>query len=106
MRLALRLLGLALLTAALAPASARAHPRADAAVVEVAIFSRADIDRLNELGMDIMSVREGVAQIAAVPGEVDALKASGFFPVVVFERMRDEVHSLTLPGRGEYHSYA
>lgn len=106
MRLVFRVLAAAILAAALAPAGAHAHARSDAAVVQVAIYSRADVDRLNELGMDIMSVREGVAEIAAVPSELNVLRASGFSPVVVFERLQDEVASLGLPERGEYHSYA
>ena len=91
--------------AILPPLSALAYPRDDAAVVEVDILSRADIHRLNELGMDIMSVKDGRAQIAAVPEEIETLWANGFRPVIVLERMRDAVKSLNLPDRGEYHSY-
>ena len=105
MRVGHRILVLFLLGAAIAPQSALAYPRDDAAVVEVEVLSRADIDRLNELGMDIMTVRDGTAEIAAVPSEVDVLWANGFRPVVVLDRMRDAVGSLDLPDRGEYHSY-
>lgn len=98
-------------TAALAmalalPTAALAYPRDNAAVVEVEIFSRADIHRLNELGMDIMNVRDGVAEIAAIPEEIDALWANGFRPRVALENMRDAVWSLGMPGRGEYHDYS
>ncbi len=106
MRIGYRILVLLLLAAAIAPQSAFAYPRDDAAVVEVEVLSRGDIDRLNELGMDIMTVKDGTAQIAAVPSEVDVLWANGFRPVIVLERMRDAVASLDLPDRGEYHSYA
>jgi hypothetical protein len=106
MRIGRRALGLAFLLAALAARSALAYPRDEAAVVEVEILSRADIDRLNDLGMDIMTVRDGKAQIGAVPSEIAVLSANGFRPVVVLERMRDAVASLDLPDRGEYHSYA
>jgi hypothetical protein len=88
------------------PAAALAYPRDNAAVVEVDLFSRADIQRLNELGMDIMNVRDGVAEIAAIPEEVDALWANGFRPRVVLENMRDAVWTLGMPGRGEYHDYS
>ncbi len=88
------------------PTVALAYPRDNAAVVEVDIFSRADIERLNELGMDIMNVRDGVAEIAAIPEEVDALWANGFRPRVVLENMRDAVWTLGMPGRGEYHDYS
>ncbi len=93
-----------LATALLAPA-AHAYPRDDAAVVTVDILSRDDIHRLNELGMDIMSVRGGVAEIAAIPSEVDVLWANGFRPTVVLPRMIDAVTSLAREDRGEYHSY-
>ena len=59
------LLAGALIAVLVLPAVALAYPRDNAAVVEVDIFSRADIHRLNELGMDIMNVREGVAEIAS-----------------------------------------
>ena len=94
----------ALAAALLAPV-AHAYPRDDAAVVTVDILSREDIHRLNELGMDIMSVRGGVAEIAAIPSEVDVLWANGFRPTVVLPRMIDAVTSLALEDRGEYHSY-
>ena len=58
----------ALAAVLLAPV-AHAYPRDDAAVVKVDIVSRADVHRLNELGMDIMTVRDGAAQIAAIPSE-------------------------------------
>lgn len=96
----------ALIAVLVLPAVALAYPRDNAAVVEVDIFSRADIHRLNELGMDIMNVREGVAEIAAIPEEVDALWANGFRPRVVLENMRDAVWTLGMPGRGEYHDYS
>jgi len=86
----------------LAPA-AHAYPRDDAAVVTVDILSRDDIHRLNELGMDIMTVRGGVAEIAAIPSEVDVLWANGFRPTVVLPRMIDAVTSLAREDRGEYH---
>lgn len=105
MRFGRPVLWLFVLAAAFAPQSGSAYPRDDAVVVEVEIFTRADIDRLNDLGMDIMTVREGVAQIAAVPSEVEILRANGFRPVIVLERTRDAVSSLKLPDRGEYHSY-
>jgi len=89
----------------LVPVAASGYPRDDAGVVEVDIDTRADIHRLNELGMDIMNVRDGVAEIAAVPSEVDVLWANGFRPRVVLENMRDAVKSLDLPDRGVYHSY-
>ncbi len=88
------------------PGAAFAYPRDDAAVVRVDVLSREDIHRLNELGMDIMSVRDGAAEIAAVPAEVDLLWANGFRPTVVLPRMIDAVSSLGLEGRGEYHDYA
>ena len=94
----------ALAAALLAPV-AHAYPRDDAAVVTVDILSREDIHRLNELGMDIMSVRGGVAEIAAIPSEVDVLWANGFQPTVVLPRMIDAVASLAREDRGEYHSY-
>lgn len=90
----------------LAPAAALGYPRDDAGVVEVDVATRADIDRLNKLSMDIMNVRDGVADIAATPDEIDALWANGFRPRLVLERIRDGVASLDLPGRGVYHSYA
>ena len=90
----------------LIPAVAGAFPRDDAAVVEVDILSREDIHRLNELGMDIVTVRDGVAAIAAVPSEIDELWANGFRPTVVLPRMIDPVASLGREDRGEYHSYA
>ncbi len=88
------------------PVVSSAYPRDDAAVVEVEILSREDIHRLNDLGMDIMSVRDGVAEIAAIPGEIEILWANGYRPVVVVENMIADVHSLRLADRGEYHSYA
>jgi hypothetical protein len=91
--------------ALLVPTAALGYPRDDASLVEVEIHSRADIHRLNELGADILNVRDGVAEVAATPGEVDVLWANGFRPRVVLEDMRDAVQSLNLPGRGEYHSY-
>ena len=94
----------ALAAALLAPA-AHGYPRDDAAVVTVDILSRDDIHRLNELGMDIMSVRGGVAEIAAIPSEVDVLWANGFRPTVLLPRMIDAVASLAREDRGEYHSY-
>jgi predicted deacylase len=100
------LVGALLLAALLAPAAAQAYPRDNAAVVEVAIFSRADIERLNGLGMDIMSVQAGVAEIAAIPEEIDVLWANGFEPKVVLANMRDAVWSLGIAGRGEYHDYS
>ncbi len=105
MRVSLWVVAAALLATVLAASSGYAYPRDDAAVVEVEILSRADIHRLNELGMDIVTVRGGVAEIAAIPSEIDALWANGFRPTVIFERMSDEVQSLGLPDRGEYHSY-
>ncbi len=95
-----------LLAAVLFPATASAYPRDDAALVEVDVLSRADIHRLNELGMDIVTVKDGRAQIAAVPAEIDALWANGFRPAVLLPRMRDAVKSLNVPDRGEYHSYS
>jgi hypothetical protein len=83
-----------------------AYPRDDAAMVTVDIHSREDIHRLNELNMDIMSVRDGVAEIAAIPSEVDALWANGFRPTVVLPRLIDAVPSLSREDRGVYHSYA
>jgi len=88
------------------PGAAFAYPRDDAAVVEVDIFSRADIHRLNELQMDIMSVADGKAQIAAIPSEIETLWANGFRPAVVVENMIEAVSSLRVPGRGEYVTYA
>ncbi|MFH1866011.1 MAG: M14 family zinc carboxypeptidase [Candidatus Eisenbacteria bacterium] len=95
----------ALAAALLAPV-AHAYPRDDAAVVTVDIISREDIHRLNELGMDIMTVRGGVAEIAAIPSEVDVLWANGFRPGVLIPRMIDAVPSLSLEDRGVYHSYS
>ncbi|HYW69126.1 MAG TPA: M14 family zinc carboxypeptidase, partial [bacterium] len=95
----------ALAAVLLAPA-AHAFPRDDAAMVTVEILSREDIHRLNELGMDIMDVREGVAEIAAIPSEVDVLWANGFRPTVVLPRLIDAVPSLSREDRGVYHSYA
>ncbi|MCK4511037.1 hypothetical protein KAW64_04820, partial [bacterium] len=89
-----RLVVVGALAAALFAPAAHAYPRDDAAVVTVDILSREDIHRLNELGMDIMSVREGVAEIAAIPAEVDALWANGFRPTVILPRMIDAVASL------------
>ncbi|MBN2564581.1 MAG: carboxypeptidase regulatory-like domain-containing protein [Candidatus Eisenbacteria bacterium] len=89
-----------------APSVAMAFPREAAGVVQVDILSREDIHRLNELGMDIMSVRNGVADIAAVPSEVEVLWANGFRPRVLLSDIRDGVASLALEDRGEYHSYA
>jgi hypothetical protein len=101
------MLALAALLAVLCSATGvSAYPRDDAAVVEVEILSRADVARLNELGMDIMNVRDGVAEIGAIPSEIDVLWANGFRPRIVVENMRDEVASLRLEDRGEYHSYA
>lgn len=94
------------LTALLLPTTALAYPRDDAALVEVDAVSRADIERLNDLGMDIVTVRDGAAQIAAVPSEIDALWAGGFRPRVLLPRMKDAVRSLSVPDRGEYHSYS
>jgi len=91
---------------ALVPTVARAYPRDDAAVVTVDIASREDIHRLNELGMDIMTVRDGVAEIAAIPSEIDALWANGFRPAVLLPRMIDAVASLSREDRGEYHSHS
>jgi Ni2+-binding GTPase involved in maturation of urease and hydrogenase len=54
-----RLVVAVVFAAALLAAVAHAYPRDDAAVVTVDILSREDIHRLNELGMDIMSVRGG-----------------------------------------------
>jgi len=86
--------------------AAGASARGDAAIVEVDILSRSDLDRLNALGSDIMSVNDGVARIAATPDEVDALWANGFGPRVVFERISDSVASLGIEDRGEYHSHS
>lgn len=99
-------LAVLLLAALLLPAVAVAYPRDDAALVEVDALSRADIHRLNELGMDIVTVVDGRARIAAVPAEIDLLWANGFRPATVLPRMRDAVWSLDEPGRGEYHSYS
>ncbi len=88
------------------PGTALAYPRDDAAVVEVDIFSRADIHRLNELHMDIMSVADGKAQIAAIPEEIETLWANGFRPAITVENMVAAVASLQLPDRGVYVSYA
>jgi len=95
-----------LLAVMLLPTAALAYPRDDAALVEVDAVSRSDIHRLNDLNMDIVNVRDGRAQIAAIPSEIDVLWANGFRPEVVLSRMRDAVTSLSLPDRGEYHSYA
>ena len=105
MRLLRPILTAALLATVLLPTEAPAYPRDDAALVEVDASTRSDIHRLNELGMDIVNVKDGRAQIAAIPSEVDVLWANGFRPDVVLSRMRDAVHSLDLPDRGEYHSY-
>jgi len=88
------------------PGTALAYPRDDAAVVEVDIFSPADIHRLNELNMDIMNVVDGKAQIAAIPEEIETLWANGFHPAITVENMVAAVASLQLPDRGEYASYA
>ncbi len=88
------------------PGTALAYPRDDAAVVEVDIFSRADIHRLNDLNMDIMNVVDGKAQIAAIPEEIETLWANGFRPAITVENMIDAVASLKLADRGEYVSYA
>lgn len=88
------------------PGTALAYPRDDAAVVEVDIFSRADIHRLNDLNMDIMNVVDGKAQIAAIPEEIETLWANGFRPAITVENMIDAVESLKLPDRGVYVSYA
>ncbi|MFH1502191.1 MAG: M14 family zinc carboxypeptidase, partial [Candidatus Eisenbacteria bacterium] len=95
-----------LLAALLLPSSAPAYPRDDAALVEVDALSRADIERLNELGMDIVNVQNGVARIAAIPSEIDVLWANGFRPRVTLARMRDALWSIDQPDRGVYHSYA
>ena len=100
LRLVLSSLSLAVLVL---PAAAWAYPRDNAAVVEVDLLSQADIHRLNELGMDVMNVRDGVAEIAAIPEEIDLLWANGFRPRVVVENMRDA--ALALRDRGEYHDY-
>ena len=100
-----RLVVAVVFAAALLAPVAHAYPRDDAAVVTVDILSRDDIHRLNELGMDIMTVRGGVAEIAAIPSEVDVLWANGFRPTVVLPRMIDAVTSLAREDRGEYHSY-
>lgn len=86
--------------------TALGYPRDDAALVEVDIYSRDDIHRLNDLSMDITTVRGDVALIAAIPEEVETLWANGFSPRIVLGNMRDAVMSLGLPGRGEYHSYS
>lgn len=106
MRFCLLVATLTLAATLAAPPGALAYPRDDAAVVEVDILSREDIDRLNELGMDIMSVRDGVAEIAAVPGEVEALWANGYRPRTVLARIADGVPSLSREDRGVYHSYS
>jgi hypothetical protein len=98
-------LAAALFVSLIFPVVSSAYPRDDAAMVEVEILSREDIHRLNDLNMDIMSVRDGVAQIAAIPGEIEVLWANGYRPVVVVENMIADVHSLRLADRGEYHSY-
>jgi len=100
-----RLVVAGVLAAALFAPVVHAYPRDNAAVVTVDILSREDIHRLNELGMDVMSVRGGVAEIAAIPSEVDVLWANGFRPTVVLPRMIDAVASLAREDRGEYHSY-
>jgi hypothetical protein len=101
------LVSAAVLAAALAVATvASAYPRDDAAVVEVDVYSRADIQRLNELGMDIMNVADDVAQIAAVPDEIDALWANGFRPRVVVANMVAETLAARDASRGVYHNYA
>ena len=101
-----RLLSLLLAAALLLPSAAQAYPRDDAAVVEVDVRSRAEVRRLDRLGMDIMDVRDGVAEIAATPAEIDVLRANGYIPRIVVERMIDQVRSLRLEDRGEYHSYS
>ena len=106
MRHDLRLLSLALVAIILLPGIGNAYPRDDAAVVQVDVHSRAEIHRLDELGMDIMTVRDGVAEIAAIPSEIDVLRANGYFPRIIEERMIDAVASLRLEGRGEYHDYS
>ncbi|MBD3367635.1 MAG: T9SS type A sorting domain-containing protein [Candidatus Eisenbacteria bacterium] len=100
-----RLLSLVLAAILAVTLQAAAYPRDDAAVVEIDVHSRAEIHHLNELGMDIMNVRDGVAEIAAVPSEIDVLRANGYIPRIVMERMIDGVASLRLEDRGEYHSY-
>lgn len=95
----------AVLLALALPVHAADAARADAAIVEVDVSCRRDLARLDELGADIMSVRPGVAEIAATEEEIDILWANGFRPRVLFERIRDAVPSLGLPDRGEYHSY-
>jgi len=97
----------AVVAAALAVAAvASAYPRDDAAVVEVDVSSRADIQRLNELGMDIMNVRDDVAEIAAVPDEIDVLWANGFRPRVVVPNMVSATLAARDAARGVYHNYA
>jgi len=96
----------ALAASLLMPTVGFAYPRDNASVVEVEVFSREDVHRLDELGLDIMSVRDGVAEIAAIPEEIDVLWANGYRPTVVLENMRDAVRSLSRADRGEYHSYS
>jgi hypothetical protein len=96
----------ALFAVLLSACAGLAYPRDDAAVVDVKILSRDDIHRLNDLGMDIMNVRDGVAEIAAVPSEIDVLWANGFRPVVTVPNMRDQTLSFRLADRGVYHDYA
>jgi len=94
-----------LATSLLVPSVGFAYPRDNASVVEVEVFSREDVHRLDELGLDIMSVRDGVVEIAAIPEEIDVLWANGYSPTIVLANMRDAVKSLALADRGEYHSY-
>jgi hypothetical protein len=90
----------------LSPSAVLAYPRDSAALVGVTAVSRLDILRLNELGMDIVTVRDGVAEIAATPDEIETLWANGFRPTVILSDMRSEIGSLTREDRGEYHSYS
>lgn len=94
------------LAALLSPSAVLAYPRDDAALVGVTAVSRLDIQRLNELGMDIVTVRDGVAEIAATPDEIETLWANGFRPSVILADMRSEIASLAREDRGEYHSYS
>jgi carboxypeptidase T len=77
-------LTLTLLTVA-APRSARAEAATTAvlasrvALVQVALPSAAESERLLQLGLDIINVRPGVwAQILARPGDEETLRAAGF----------------------------
>jgi hypothetical protein len=101
-----RLLSLTFAALLALPLAGHAYPRDDAAVVHIDVHSRAEIHRLDELGMDIMNVRDGVAEIAAVPSEIEVLRANGYIPRIIAERMIDTVTSLRLEGRGEYHDYS